>query len=196
MKKLLKFSLVLAVVLTTATTFAAPPDFSLFVKKVEGKTIHFSMNTLENMELSLYDSNDVLIHTENLSTGNISRTYDLNSLPDGTYFLEADSTVKTARYEITVSDKVANLSKKAVYEVYKPTLVNNKGLVTLSVLNFNESPIAVRIYDNDGIELYEGKFDSKVSFFKKFDISSIPATGCVFEISYADKIFTQTVATK
>jgi len=83
-----------------------------------------------------------------------------------------------------------------VYEVYKPTLVNNKGLVTLSVLNFNESPIAVRIYDNDGIELYEGKFDSKVSFFKKFDISSIPATGCVFEISYADKIFTQTVATK
>ena len=195
MKKLLKFSLALAVVLTTAGTYANVTDFSLLVKKEEGKTINFSMNSKEKMELSLYDSNNMMIHNETID-GATERTYNLEALPPGLYFLKADSATKTANYEVTVTDTTARIASKAKAEVYKPTLVSKDGIVTLSILNFNESPVAVTIYDTDGVELYEGSFSSAVHFFKKFDVSKVPASQYVFEINYNNTTFSQTVATR
>ena len=101
MKKLLKLSLMLAVVLTTAGMYANATDFSLIVKKETGKTVHFALNTTEEIQLSIYDQDNVLVHAENISGGaNLNRIYNLNALPKGVYFLEAETELKTVVFEI------------------------------------------------------------------------------------------------
>lgn len=197
MKKLLKLSLMLAVVLTTAGMHAREADFSLIVKKETGKTVRFALNTTEKIQLSIYDQDNILVHSENVGgSANFNRIYNLNALPKGLYFLEADTELKTVRYEIVIGNDSAVLSNKPTAEIYKPTLVHDKKLVTLSILNFDAAPVKVVIYNNDGEELYTGNFEGSVNFFKKFDLSEFPSDQYIFDITYNGRNFTKTVAVR
>jgi hypothetical protein len=70
-----------------------------------------------------------LIHSENVnSKGSVNRTYDLNALPEGTYFV-VESDTKKSKYEISVIGQTAVLGSNAVKETYKPMLVNNNGVI-------------------------------------------------------------------
>lgn len=130
MKKILKLSLVLLVALTTMQTYAQEGDFLLYVKKGNEKEIRFSLNGIKKINLALYDEDNNLIYSENASgkTG-ILRTYKLDELSAGKYFLIAENDVKKVKYEIVVSDFFASLSKKAISEVYKVTIENKKGVL-------------------------------------------------------------------
>ena len=197
MKKLLKLSLMLAVVLTTAGMYANATDFSLIVKKETGKTVRFALNTTEKIQLSIYDQDNVLVHAENISGGaNLNRIYNLDALPKGVYFLEAETELKTVVYEITIVDDSAVLSSRPTAEVYKPTLVQQNGMVTLSILNFEETPINVTIYSKDGTEWLSKTFEGKVNFFKKFDMSQLPADTYTFEVAYNGRNFDNTINLK
>ncbi|MGK0296141.1 MAG: hypothetical protein ACI884_002316, partial [Ulvibacter sp.] len=78
MKKILKFSLVAAALLTVMNVSALGNDFSLDVKKVQGKKVTFVLNEVNKVELSILDLDDKLIHSENVnSKGSVNRTYDL-----------------------------------------------------------------------------------------------------------------------
>ena len=118
MKKILKFSLVLVAVLSAINGSASEKEFSLDVKKGQGKTVNFALYEANKVVLSIYDLDSKLIHKENvISTGSVNRTYDLNALPEGTYFLLAESESKIAKYEIVVIGETAVLATKPVTEV-------------------------------------------------------------------------------
>ena len=109
MKKILKFGLVLVVALTTMNGHASTVDFTLDVKKEQGKKVTFAVNKINIMNLSIYDADDKLIHSEKVdSKKDVSRTYDLNALPEGTYFLEVESDLTISRYEISVAGATAS----------------------------------------------------------------------------------------
>ena len=131
MKKMLRLGLVLVVAMTTMSTFANEGDFLLYVKKGNEKEIRFSLNGIKKINLALYDKENNLIYSENASgKQGILRTYRLEELPSGTYFLENE--VKKVRYEIIVTNQMASLSQKAVTEVYKKVLRDKEG--TLATL--------------------------------------------------------------
>jgi len=133
MKTILKLSLALVVVMTTINTYAKDGDFLLYVKKGNEKEIRFSLNGIKKINLAVYDNQNNLIYSENaLGKDGILRTYSLEELPTGTYFLELENNVKKVRYEIIVTNKVASLSNRAVTEVYKENFNNKKG--TLATL--------------------------------------------------------------
>ena len=130
MKTILKLSLALAVVMTTINTYAKDGDFLLYVKKGNEKEIRFSLNGIKKINLALYDNQNNLIYSENaLGKEGILRTYSLEELPTGTYFLEVENNVKIVRYEIVVTNKVASLSNRAVTEVYKQEINDKKGIL-------------------------------------------------------------------
>jgi hypothetical protein len=132
MKKILKLSLLLVVVLTTMQTYAGEGDFLLYVKKGNGKAIRFALNGVQRINLSIYDNDGSLLFTENATDKlGILRTYSLEEFPEGTYFLEVENNLKKVRYEIIVTNNVASLSKSALAEVYKPTLNKNVKVATL-----------------------------------------------------------------
>jgi len=123
MKKILKLSLVCAVLFTGFSTYAIDgnEDFNLHVIKTNGKQITFALNKLQKASLSIYDNDGSLIYSENASgKDGILRTFSLEEFPAGTYFLEVEDNVKKVRHEITITDDNTVISKKAVSSVYKP----------------------------------------------------------------------------
>jgi hypothetical protein len=193
MKKISKFSLVLVVTLLTMNMHAGTVDFTLDVKKEQGKMVTFALNQIEKIDLSIYDADDKLIHSENVdSKRDIKRTYDLKALPEGTYFLQAESDSKILRYEISVVGETASLSGDAVSEVYKPVFVVKKGLVWVNILNLDESPVNIKIYDNEYNEIYNSASLMSQTVTKVFDINNFQNEEYTFVVTDNDKTFTKT----
>jgi hypothetical protein len=198
MKKILKFSLVLAaVVLTAVQAHAGNADFSLDLIKEEGKTVSFSLKEIKKIDLSIYDTNDSLIYQEKVtSEDNINRTYDLTALPDGIYFLKAESDLKISKYKIEVVGNKAKLSADAISEVYKPVLVNKNGIVTVNILNPKKAPVTVAIYNSEENQVYNETLTADLYVGKIFDLTSAQNGKYTFDITYNGKTFSETVAIK
>ena len=198
MKKIVKFSLMLAAAaLTSVEAHAGNTDFSLDLKKEEGKTVSFTLRETKKVDLSIYDTSDNLIYQENVtSDDNINRTYDLTAFPDGVYYLQAESDLKIAKYKIEVIGKVAKLSAVAISEVYKPVLINKNGIIKLNILNLNKALVTVKIYNLNDIELYNETLTAELNVGKIFDLSNVQGNKCTFMITYNGTTFVETVDTK
>jgi hypothetical protein len=193
MKKISKFSLMLVVTLLTMNMQAGTVDFTLDVKKEQGKMVTFALNQTDKIDLSIYDANDKLIHSENVSSKeNVNRTYDLKALPEGTYFLQAESDTKVSRYEISVVGDMASLSGNAVSEVYKPVYLYKNGLVSVNILNLDESPVNIKIYDSEYNEVYDSAFFTGQNVTKVFDINNFLNEAYTFVVTDNDKTFVKT----
>ncbi|WP_456314315.1 T9SS type A sorting domain-containing protein [Pseudomonas shirazensis] len=121
MKKILKLSLVCAVLFSGMSTYAIDgnEDFNLHVLK-NGKLITFGLNQVQKAKLAIYDQDGTLFYSETASgKDGILRTFSLQDFPDGTYFLEVEDNAKKVRYEINVNNNVTTLSPKAISSVYK-----------------------------------------------------------------------------
>lgn len=189
MKKISKFSLMLVVVLTTMNLYASTVNFSVDSKKEQSKMVTFATN---KMNLSIYDANDKLIHSEYVnSKKDFNRAYDLNILPKGNYFLEAKSDTKISKYEISIDKKTASLSNNEISEVYKPIFEYKKGLVWLNILNPDKSPVNIKIYDKEDNEVYDSSILTDQNVTKVFDINNIQNEKYTIIVTDNDRIFTK-----
>jgi hypothetical protein len=124
MKKILKLSLVCAVLFTGMSTYAIDgnDDFNLHVLKGSGngKLVTFALNQVKKASLTIYDKDGSVLYFEN-ATGKdgILRTFSFEEFPAGTYILEVEDNAKKVKHEITVTDDSSVLSSKAVSSVYK-----------------------------------------------------------------------------
>lgn len=198
MKKILKFCLVVVAVLTAMNASASGNDFTIDVKKGEGKAVTFALNESNKVMLSIYNLDNELIHQEKVnSKGSINRTYDLNALPQGIYFLVAESDAKIAKYKISVIGETAVLGTKAVSEVYKPVLINNAGLVTVSFNNTYMSPVSIKIFNESEELVYSESLLDQKNIEMIFDIKKLPFETYSFIVSYDDdRLFEKTVSAK
>lgn len=190
----MKMVLGLAVVLQTAGVFAKSNDDVITVTSVQGKNIELVVR--EATQVSLYDAQSNLIHSEMTSAAPVRKKYDLNALPSGTYYLQTASESANARYEIVINNSAAVIANSEVAEVVKPTVLLKDNHVLVSILNFRQTPVSVSIQEKDGSEIYANDFASGTNFFRKFDISSFPAGTYVFNFNYGDRHFSQSVTKK
>jgi hypothetical protein len=132
MKKIVKLSFVLMVVLIAMNTRATGVKISKNEKASSKKMVTFAVNDINKANVSMYDANNKLLHTENVYTLNLNplksgskivKTYDLNPLADGVYYLVADSKTKTVKYEILVVNETATIMSDPLSEVNKTVAV-------------------------------------------------------------------------
>jgi hypothetical protein len=195
MKKISKFGLMLGVTLLTMNSYAGKLDFTLDVKKEQGKMVTFALDKMDKVDLSIYDAEGKMIHSEKVnSLKNINRTYDLKALPEGTYFLEAESDTKISRYEISVVGATAKLSVNPVSEIYKPTFANKKGLIQVSLLNLDKSPVNIKVYDKANNEVYDSDVLLDQDVKKVFNINQMNDEEYTFVMTYKDKSYSKTFA--
>ena len=122
MKKMLKLSVVAAVLFSGMSTYAidGSEGSTLHVIKGDGNKVTFGLNNTTKAYLSIYDQEGNLIYSEKASGKNgILKTFSFEEFPSGTYFLEVEDNVKTTRHEITIKGGITVLSSKTVSSVYK-----------------------------------------------------------------------------
>lgn len=195
MKKILKNSLMLVVTLTTMNSNASTVDFTKDVKKDQKMIVTFALNEINKVNLSIYDAEDKMIFSEKVNSEKVlNRNYDLNDFSDGIYFLESESDSKISRYKISVAGETASLSEEPISEIYKPTFVNNNGLVTVSLLNFDKSPVKIKIFDKSNNEVYDSNVILVEDLKKAFNIKNNIDEEFTFMMIYKDKTFMETFA--
>lgn len=132
MKKILKLSFVLMVVLLAMNTHATGVKISKDGKASSKKMVTFALNDINKANVSIYDANNKLLHTEKVYTLNLNplksnekivKTYDLNPLADGVYTLVAESSTKVVKYEILVVNETATIMSDPYSEVHKTVAV-------------------------------------------------------------------------
>ncbi len=193
MKNLFKFSLVLGVALVTMNVNASDIDFSLGVKKEQGKVITFVISETNKLDLSIYDAEGKMIHTESVDSQTfINRTYDLNALPEGIYYLVAESEYKISKYKISVVGSTASLMETPISEEFKPVFTEKEGVIKLGFLNLDKGPTFVKIYDKEDNLVYDSGMLTDQNIAKIFDINNIPNETYTFLVTKNDRTFTKT----
>jgi hypothetical protein len=197
MKNVVKFGLALAVFLTAFGVRANDTDFSVSVRSGLGKLINFSINNTK-AHVAITGKDGEVLFEENIKAkdGKISRTYDLNAFPAGSYFLEAENGAKVSRYEITIDAKTASVTEKAIAEVLKPVVTTKDGIVSVTIKEVNNTPVAIKLYDENNVELYNETFTGEAALAKRFDTKKINASKFTVVMSYNNKMFVETVTVR
>ena len=126
MKTILKLGLVMVLAFTSMSSYAIDGDFLLNVKKGDGKLIGFSINGITKINVSIYEGNNLIYSEYATGKEGIKRTYSLEEFPEGTYYLVVENGLKKVKYEIVVGEKMAEISRKTVVEIYKTSNTNEK----------------------------------------------------------------------
>lgn len=164
----------LGVTLLAMNAHAGIVDFTLDVKKGQGNKVTFVLNKMDKVDLSIYDAEGILIHSEKVNSQKIlNRTYDLKALPEGEYYLVAESELKLARYKISFLGETAELFENPITEEFKPLFMKQKGLVKVNFLNLDQSPIVIKIYDREENLVYDSGVIKDQNIAKVFDIYNI-----------------------
>lgn len=193
MKKFAKIGLVLGMLIATVSTYAA--NISLSVIEEKGKAVNFVLDNAESVSIVLKNEEGASIYSEvaTAKAGKIDRKYDLNYLPSGRYYLQAETETKVVTYTINL-DENTTVEQESVKEVFKPVVFTKDSKVMLQLLNINEAPISVSIYDINSNLLYQQDFNGEINFTKKFALKKIFSANYTMVISYNGMTFTKEIA--
>lgn len=155
MNAVLKSGFLLAFSLMSAGLMSKDRDFSLSVKKTESKTLHFEVSNAKNLSLFIYNDSQGELYAESLSgEDHIAKSYDLQALSPGTYFLVAESETKVEKYKITISSSNAvEMDKTPVSTVSKPEFTLSGHLAKLH-MDECKNAVNISVYDSSNTLYY------------------------------------------
>ncbi|SER58319.1 hypothetical protein [Pedobacter rhizosphaerae] len=196
MKNFVKIGLIAAALFAAPGAFANDVDFSLKVKNEKEKTIRIFINQPKEVELFIYSTDDeVLLEDKIHASKELTKTYDLNALPDGKYMVKVEMGAQVAIYEVTIANDMASLSAPTIKEVLRPEIKVQEDFITLNLENAAKGPIEVQVLDENNDQVFLETFKDKSSLFRKFNISQSNCSAFTFVIKQDKQVFTKTIQT-
>ena len=192
MKRFLKKTVLVALLATSTIALANVEDFDLNIVKAEGKTISFTLDKTSEASLTIFDKDNKVVHTEYVKgKKDVHRTYDLSHLPNGTYTLEAETPSSIEKYTVEISANEAHFVSNEAKKTFKPIIEKKRGLVTLQVLNLNETPVEITVLDVYDNVLYT-ETASTINVAKKFSIENAK-NDVRFVVKYNNETFVKSL---
>ncbi len=148
MTTLLKSGLLAGCLLISASLMSKDKDFSISVGNVTAKTVNFEIANAKNVSLFVYNDIEGELFSEKLDAENpVRKSYNLQDLVSGTYYLVAESDTKVEKYRISINNlNVMEVEKTPVSSVNKPeyTISGNKVKLHLAEV---KNPVNISVYD-------------------------------------------------
>lgn len=196
MKNFVKIGLIAAALFVAPGAFANDVDFSLKVKNEKEKTIRIFINQPKEVEVFIYSADDEILMEDKINASReLTKTYDLNALPDGKYRVKVEMGSQVAIYEVTIANQMAVLSAPTIKQILKPELKVEDDFITLNLDNAAKGPIEVQVLDEYNDQVYLETFKDKPSLFRKFNISQSSCSAYTFIIKQDKQVFTKTIQT-
>lgn len=194
MKSFFKISLVVLAVLSASIAQADDMELLVKVAKENSKWVSFVTNDSQQIDLTLSTSNEEVIFEERTKTvSNRFKTYDLSSLPNGTYVLKMESATKVTTYQINITEENALLSQPTVLEVKKPKFAIENNMLTLDLNGACAGQVEVLIYNEYNEKLHEDVYTSQNHVTRKYDTSKTLSKELTFVIKSGNQEFTKVI---
>ncbi len=149
MKKVIKKSILMGVMLTTLLSNATNEGSSFIPKKEKdiARTMVTINNVREGQKLVIKDLNGFVLYKELIEeTGIYSKTFDLTELPDGDYVFELDKDLEIKTIPFSVSSNKVIFDKEKETTIYKPYVKLKDNYIYINKLALDEAPLEVKIY--------------------------------------------------
>jgi hypothetical protein len=194
MKKLFNFSLVILTVLMANVAKADDMELLVKVAKENSKWVSFITNDSKQFDVTLYAANDDVLYQDRVKTiGNKFQTYDLSSLPEGSYKLKMESNSKLITYQIEIKTDNAVLSQPVVTEIKRPVFIKENNMVTLDLNGVCSGEVELVIYNEYNEKLHDDVYSNDSKVAKKFDVSKTLSKELTFVVRSAGQEYSETI---
>lgn len=158
------------------------------VEKSEQKKVRVYTKPGTPVDVALIDADGNVLYRGVISKNNQKATsFNLNSLPDGQYFLTAGSNAWWMSQGLTIKANTVAIDERNLQQVAEPTLTayeKNKIEVVLPSKNVEESTVA--IYDTQNVLVQLDTFKGST---RRFDLSGLPSGAYTFVVGPNQKQF-------
>jgi len=197
MKSLVKLSFLVAVLCISVSAAARDRDFSLSFSNVSNKSLKFSISNSTNVSLYFYDdSNSELFSEEIKKSSSLEKSYNLNKLASGDYFLVAESEGRLEKYKITVKDSQVTVDEAPISAVSKPEYSINKNIVKLKMSDVVGN-VKVTIFDTANNTYYNKENIAKNGTLDlTFDLNPANAETYIISVEKGGDSFSRMISLK
>ena len=160
MKKFLKSIAVLTVLFASTAAMATEPKIDLKTDN-EAKSLILEMDAaFGTSEIRLTDSNDKIVHFENMSESAPAKKFNLKNLENGIYYFTVENPLKKVVYTLTLKNreiKITNKNssskipvlRKSGERIYFNLLNKDLNIVRVKVLNGNSEQLESQVFKGD-----------------------------------------------
>jgi len=160
MKKFLKSTAVLILFFATKVALATEPKVDLKISN-DSKGLVLEMDaTSGESEIRLTDTNNKIVHYENVSKGSYAKKINLKNLENGTYYLSVENLSKKVVYTISLKSKEVEIDdkressqipilRKSGDRIYLNLLNKDLNTVRVKVVNGNNEPLKSQVFKGD-----------------------------------------------
>lgn len=176
MRNVIKRSLAVVVLGIATLASVSAKDFDMEVKRVDDRTVDLIIEkSNQPVDIAFVDANGMVLYSYSYKElpSSIKR-YNFKNLPNGTYFFKVESSTKIERIPVvvTATETVIKSDNKEV--TYKPHFRIDGEVVSLNLLNIDESVVDIKVIDQTTNSLvHQEVLKGKKSIGKRFDFSSV-----------------------
>lgn len=196
MKKVFQSVFTAAFLFVSANVMAKDKDFSLSFASSTSKTIRFEVNNAKNISLVIYNDSYGELYSERLENeDSVIKTYNLEDLTEGTYYLIAESEQKIEKYKIKISDdNKAEIEKIPFAVISKPEFSVSDHIVKLHIGNL-KNKVRVSVADYAGTTYYSSTKEAENGELDiTFDLDPNTADHYIISIEENGNTFNRTIA--
>jgi hypothetical protein len=198
MNTLLKSSFLVGFLLISASLMSKDRDFSISLGNVNAKTINFEVSNAKNVSLFVYNDIEGELFSEKLDTENaVSKSYDLQELSSGTYYLVAESETKVEKYKISIGkDNVLKVEKNPVSVINKPEYTISGNFVKLHMSDVNK-PVNISVLDFANNSYYsEAKQSADGTLDLTFNLDPKTSENYIIRVEENGNVFNKIISLK
>lgn len=198
MATLLKSGFLAGFLLISASLMSKDKDFSISVGNVEAKTINFEIANAKNVSLFVYNDIEGELFSEKLSAENpIMKSYNLQDLAAGTYYLVAESETKVEKYKINInSHNEMEVEKKPVSSVNKPEYTIEGNMAKLHMADV-KNPVNISVYDFSNNLFYSANKNAENGELNlTFDLDPKTSSNYIIRVEENGNVFNKIIPLK
>ena len=129
-----------------------------------------------NTDIRLFDANNNIIYSENITKDTYLKKFDLAKLESGLYFFSTEDEIMMVTYTIRVAESEVTIIDKK--EKSKPIFKKEENMLYLNLLNLSKKKVQIEVYDSSNRLVFSEKRENEMIIEKAFNFTK------AFEDSY------------
>lgn len=169
------FATVLTVFIAATAVFGADAPEVSFVPIPAEKKFSLSINNLkEEAKIRLQDEEGIILLEEQIQEeGSYSKIYNLNNLPEGTYYMSIRTRTKETVQPLQLTEQGVNVDVNKRKSFFSPVIRSTNDHVDISLYNGKIADVKVSILDAGRDVVYEESLENVLLVQKRYSTKKL-----------------------